>query len=115
MGEPFRFARFWSCMPVKIRIYGKEATYAHGAWNCEDDSLQAMLQSLVDPRAPHTDEVEREHALYAAGRFGGLVLLDTGWVPADHPAPEITLDDILGHKKPDRAKAGWLSWLKRRG
>ncbi len=68
-------------MPVKIRIYGKEALFDGGQWQCADDSLQAMLQSFVDPRMPLTRQAELEHAYYAAGRFGGLVLTETGWVP----------------------------------
>lgn len=99
-------------MSAKIRIYGQEATLHAGCWRCDDDALLAMLQSMVDPRAPHTSEAEREHARYAAGRFGGLILLESGWVRADHPAPEITLADITGGKP--REKAGWLSWMKKR-
>jgi|GEM_PF-3398306 len=101
-------------MPVKIRIYGKEATYSHGRWECMDDSLQAMLQSLVDPRADHTPEHEREHALYAAGRFGGLVLLETGWVAAEHPPPEITME-MLMPEKPKKGPGLLARFLKRGG
>ncbi len=97
-------------MSAKIRIYGQEATFQAGCWTCADDALLAMLQSLVDPRDPHTPEAERTHALHAAGRFGGLILLDGHWVRADHPAPEITLADIAGGGR--GAKAGWLSWVK---
>ena len=103
-------------MPVRIRIYGKEAVFSQGCWSCDDDALQAMLQSLVDPRFPFTDEAEREHGMYAAGRFGGLILMETGWVVADHPAPEITMEDLTGRrpKEREREKGGWFSWLKRR-
>ena len=38
-------------MPVRIRIYGHEASFSQGCWTCEDDALQAMLEALVDPRA----------------------------------------------------------------
>ncbi|AFZ66464.1 hypothetical protein [Deinococcus peraridilitoris] len=101
-------------MPVRIRIYGKEAIYDQGAWTCDDDSLTAMLQSMVDPRAVHTADHEREHALYAAGRFGGLILLETGWVPAEHPAPEITLEDLTGRKPGSESRSGLFSFFKRR-
>ena len=97
-------------MSAKIRIYGQEATFCAGCWTCDDDALLAMLQSLVDPRDPHTQEVEQAHALYAAGRFGGAVLLEGGWLPADHPAPDLTLADIGRRGQ----KAGWLPWLKKR-
>lgn len=109
-------------MPIKIRIYGKEAIYSSGSWACDDDALQAMLQSLVDPRMVDRDGHEREHAFYAAGRFGGLVLVEHGWVPADHPPPEITMEDLTGRPAPrEETRAGgqkgggWLSWLKRKG
>lgn len=88
--------------------------FSEGCWTCDDDVLQAMLQALVDPRAPSTPEAERSHALYAAGRYGGLVLLEHGWVKADMPPPEITMEDIVGKRPEDRAKAGWLSWMKRK-
>ncbi len=98
-------------MPQRIRIYGKEAVFSGGAWSCDDDSLLAMLQSLADPRLAKTDDAEREHALYCAGRFGGLILLETGWVPAPHPEPEIRLEDFTGGKPKEKA-GGWLSWLR---
>ncbi|MFD1730880.1 hypothetical protein ACFSC4_06970 [Deinococcus malanensis] len=56
-------------MPVRIRIYGKEAEFSQGCWSCDDDSLLAMLEALADPRA-RTEQEEREHAIYAAGRLG---------------------------------------------
>jgi hypothetical protein len=99
-------------MPAKIRIYGKEATFAQGHWTCDDDSLQAMLQSMVDPRASASQAAEDEHAVYAAGRFGGLILTELGWQPAAHPEPEIRLEDFAPRKNPERA--GWLSWMKKK-
>lgn len=98
-------------MPVRIRIYGHEATFARGCWTCEDDALQAMLEALVDPRAL-TAEQERAHALYAAGRYGGLILTPQGWEPAPLPAPEIRLEDFAPARHPERA--GWLSFLRKR-
>jgi hypothetical protein len=70
-----------------------------------------MLQSMVDPRVVHSPETERTHALYAAGRFGGLILTETGWTPAPHPEPEIRLEDFTGGKPKEKA-GGWLSWLR---
>jgi hypothetical protein len=98
-------------MPVKIRIYGKEAVFTRGCWTCEDESLLAMLESLADPRAV-TEAEEHAHALYAAGRYGGVIAVGEGWEAAPHPAPEIRLEDFAPARQPERA--GWLSFLRRR-
>lgn len=98
-------------MPVRIRIYGHEAIFSRGCWTCDDDSLQAMLEALADPRAV-TPEQEHAHALYAAGRFGGLIATESGWEAAPHPEAEIRLEDVAPLRHPERA--GWLSFLRRR-
>lgn len=98
-------------MPVRIRIYGQEATFSQGCWTCDDDSLQAMLEALADPRAL-TPEQEIAHAWYAAGRFGGLVATEQGWEVAPHPEAELHLADFAPTQQPGRA--GWLSFLRRR-
>lgn len=98
-------------MPVIIRIYGKEATFSQGCWDCEDESIRALLQALADPRA-HTPEDEEKHGLYAAGRYGGLILLRGEWQSAPHPEPEIRMEDIAPAGRPE--KAGWLSFLRKR-
>ncbi|WP_216321655.1 hypothetical protein [Deinococcus aestuarii] len=99
-------------MPVRIRIYGKEATFSRGCWSCEDDTLQAMLEALADPRAL-TQEQERTHALYAAGRFGGMIASEAGdWAPAPHPEAEIKITDFAPAQQPERA--GWLSFLRKK-
>ncbi len=102
-------------MPARIRIYGKEAIFTQGQWHCEDESLQAMLQAFADPRAI-TPEAEEEHALYAAGRYGGLVATSYGWEAAPHPEAEIKIEDFQPDKKPKQPKAagGFLSSLLRR-
>ncbi|EYB68452.1 hypothetical protein DEIPH_ctg023orf0042 [Deinococcus phoenicis] len=98
-------------MPVSIRIYGQEATFSQGHWACDDDSLQAMLEALADPRAI-SEEAEQEHARYAAGRFGGLIATPGGWEAAPHPDAEIHMTDFAPARQPERA--GWLSFLRRR-
>ena len=99
-------------MPARIRIYGKEATFSAGHWTCEDDTLQAMLEALADPRAT-THEQERAHALYAAGRFGGMIASEGGqWSPAPHPEAEIKMSDFAPAQQPERA--GWLSFLRKK-
>lgn len=98
-------------MPARIRIYGQEATFSQGHWRCDDDSLQAMLEALADPRAT-SEEQERDHARYAAGRFGGLVATAHGWEPAPHPEAEIKLGDFAPARQPEQA--GWLSFLRKR-
>jgi hypothetical protein len=98
-------------MPARIRIYGHEAVFTGGHWNCPDDSLQAMLEALADPRALD-EQAEREHALYCAGKFGGLVHTPYGWEAAAHPEPEIRLEDFAPAHKPERA--GWLSFMRKR-
>ena len=98
-------------MTARIRVYGKEATFTQGHWACDDESLQAMLQSLADPRAV-TEEQERTHALYAAGRLGGLISTEYGWEAAPHPEAEIRMEDFAPARQPERA--GWLSFLRRR-
>lgn len=98
-------------MPARIRIYGTEASFAQGCWACQDDSLQAMLQSMADPRAL-SPEAEAEHALYCAGRFGGLILVGEAWQAAAHPEPEIRLSDFAPPQAPQRA--GWLSFMRKR-
>ncbi|RJF71468.1 hypothetical protein D3875_07700 [Deinococcus cavernae] len=97
-------------MPVRIRIYGKEAIFTQGCWVCEDESLQAMLQALADPRAV-TPEQEHQHALYAAGRYGGLIALPHGWEAAPLPAPEIRMEDLL---PPKEKGGGLLGFLRRK-
>lgn len=98
-------------MPARIRLYGQEATFSQGRWACADESLQAMLQSLADPRAL-TPEAEMQHARYAAGRYGGLIATDLGWESAPMPEPEIKLSDFAPADRPERA--GWLSFLRKR-
>ncbi|WP_291428695.1 hypothetical protein [Deinococcus sp.] len=98
-------------MSARIRVYGKEAVFTQGAWHCDDESLQAMLQALADPRAMTADQ-ERRHALYAAGRFGGLIASEYGWEAAPHPEAEMKLEDFAPARQPERA--GWLSFLRRR-
>lgn len=98
-------------MPVRIRIYGHEATFSGGCWTCEDDSLQAMLQALADPRAT-TAEQERLHALYAAGRFGGLIATEQGWEVAPHPEAEIRMEDFAPTRPAQRP--GLLGLLRRK-
>ena len=68
-----------------------------------------MLQALADPRAT-SEEAERRHALYAAGRFGGQVAVGDGWEAA--PLPEIRMEDLA---PAGRVQAtGWLSFLRKR-
>ncbi|WP_221088137.1 hypothetical protein [Deinococcus aquaedulcis] len=98
-------------MSARIRVYGKEAVFTQGQWACDDESLQAMLQALADPRAM-TEEQEREHALYAAGRFGGLIATAYGWEAAPHPEAEIRMEDFAPARAPERA--GWLSFLRKK-
>ncbi|MFC4637340.1 hypothetical protein [Deinococcus hohokamensis] len=100
-------------MPVRIRIYGKEAEFSQGCWTCDDDSLLALLEALADPRA-RTEAEEREHATYAAGRLGGLVATAYGWEAAPMPAPEITLEDVMPGASKREAKSGGLLGLLRR-
>lgn len=92
-------------MPVRIRIYGQEASFALGQWTCEDESIQAMLQALADPRA-QTPEAEQEHALYAAGRFGGLISTPHGWEAAPHPEAEIRMEDFQPARTPRKPAPG---------
>ncbi len=80
-------------MPVRIRIYGIEASFSQGCWDCEDDSLRSMLEAMADPRA-RTPEEEHRHALYAAGRYGGLIAVGEEWQTAPHPDPEMALGDM---------------------
>ena len=98
------------CMSARIRIYGKEAVFEGGVWRCDDDSLQAMLQSLVDPRAIGDAAAEQEHASYCAGRFGGLIHTSLGWEAAAHPEPEIRLEDF----QPQPRERGGLLGLFRK-
>lgn len=99
-------------MPVRILIYGKEALFSQGCWECEDESLTAMLQALSDPRAM-SDEEERRVALYAAGRYGGSVFEDGAWVLAPLPEPEIKMPDLT-IEKPARSSGGGLFGMLRR-
>ncbi|WP_051963810.1 hypothetical protein [Deinococcus misasensis] len=70
-------------MPATIRLFGHEATYHSGKWECADVSLQAMLQSLVNPLEAHSPEADIRNAKYAIKRFGGV------WVsPELPPEPE---------------------------
>ncbi|ULH16735.1 hypothetical protein MF271_09245 [Deinococcus sp. KNUC1210] len=92
-------------MPARIRIYGHEAVFAGGHWTCPDDSLQAMLEGLADPRAL-TPQAEQEHATYCAGRFGGLIFTELGWETAPHPEAEIKLEDFAPQRKPERESSG---------
>lgn len=98
-------------MPVRIRIYGQEASFSRGCWTCEDDGLQAMLEALADPRAL-TEDQEHAHALYAAGRYGGSVFISGTWETAPHPEAEIKISDIAPQGRPERA--GWLTFLRKR-
>lgn len=100
-------------MAVKIRIYGKEATFSKGVWSCEDTSLEAMLEALCDPRAT-TNEQEYKHALYAAGRYGGLISTENGWEAAPLPAPEIRMEDLQPKTKQSKQTKGGLFGLFRR-
>ena len=99
-------------MPVRIRIYGKEATFSQGRWACEDESLEAMLQALADPRAM-TPEEEEKYALYCAGRYGGLIYRTYGWEAAPLPEPEIKMEDFQPPKK-EASSGGGLFGLFRR-
>ncbi|AXG98021.1 hypothetical protein [Deinococcus wulumuqiensis] len=98
-------------MPVRIRIYGIEASFSQGCWDCEDDSLRSMLEAMADPRA-RTPEEEHRHALYAAGRYGGLIAVGEEWQTAPHPDPEMALGDMAPAAAPQ--KAGWLNFLRKR-
>jgi hypothetical protein len=98
-------------MPVRIRIYGTEASFSQGCWDCADDSLQAMLQSMADPRAL-SPQAEEEHAVYCAGRYGGLVYRAGAWQAVAHPEPEIRLSDFAPPQAPERA--GWLSFMRKK-
>ncbi|GEM48998.1 hypothetical protein [Deinococcus cellulosilyticus] len=70
-------------MPATIRLFGHEATYHSGKWECTDVSLQAMLQSLVDPLEAHSQEADIKNAKHALKRFGGV------WIsPELPPEPE---------------------------
>lgn len=89
-------------MAVRIRIYGKEAIFNQGLWACDDESLEAMLQALADPRAM-TAEEEEKYALYAAGRYGGLIYRTHGWEAAPLPEPEIKMEDFQPQKKQPKA------------
>ena len=109
-------------MSARIRIYGKEATFTQGHWKCDDPSLEAMLQALADPRAL-TPEQEQEHAMYAAGRYGGWIATSLGWEAAPHPEAEIKLEDFQPtkpvkpaqqEKPPSKPKGNLLSNLLRR-
>lgn len=98
-------------MPARIRIYGQEAVFTQGHWSCPDESLQAMLQAMADPRAM-SEVQERAHALYAAGRLGGLVATELGWEAAPEPEPEIRLEDVMPQK--EKRAGGLLGGLFRR-
>lgn len=108
-------------MPVKIQVYGKIAVFTQGCWACDDDVLLAMLEAMVDPRA-RTETQEREHALYAAGRLGGLIATPLGWEVAPHPEAEIRLEDFQSPPRrparerpaPVRTGGGLLGLLRRR-
>jgi hypothetical protein len=100
-------------MSARIRIYGQEAVFTQGHWSCPDESLQAMLEALADPRAL-SDEQEREHALYAAGRYGGLIATEYGWEAAPHPEAEIKLEDFQPRREPRKPGGGLLGGLLRR-
>lgn len=104
-------------MAVKIRIYGKEATFSQGVWHCEDTSLEAMLEALSDPRATSSEQ-EYKHALYAAGRYGGLIATDNGWEAAPLPAPEIRMEDFQSKPKQPKAnkqtKGGFFGLFRRK-
>lgn len=107
-------------MPVKIQVYGKIAVFTQGCWDCDDEVLRAMLDAMVDPRA-RTEAQEREHALYAAGRLGGLIATPLGWEVAPHPEAEIRMEDFQPSRKPApkrnetaRSGGGLLGLLRRR-
>ncbi|WP_309569537.1 hypothetical protein [Deinococcus sp.] len=100
-------------MSARIRIYGQEAVFSQGQWTCPDQSLQAMLEALADPRAV-TEEQEQEHALYAAGRYGGLIATNLGWEAAPHPEAEIKLEDFQPRREPKKTGGSLLGGLFRR-
>lgn len=104
-------------MPVKIQVYGKIAVFTQGCWACDDDVLLAMLEAMVDPRAC-TGEQEHLHALYAAGRLGGLIATPLGWERAPHPDAEIRLEDTHAPRSSGSVPAprggGLLGLLRRR-
>ncbi|GGJ49106.1 hypothetical protein [Deinococcus roseus] len=84
-------------MPAKIRLFGQEATYQSGKWECADVSLQAMLQSLVDPLEAHSQEADIKNARYAISRYGGL------WLSPDlppEPEPEPAVVPEMVEAKP---------------
>ena len=101
-------------MSVRIRIYGQEAVFSQGHWACPDESLQAMLEALADPRAL-SPEQEQAHALYAAGRYGGLIATDYGWEAAPHPEAEIKLEDFQPRREARKPGVGLLGLLRRKG
>ncbi|WP_293913492.1 hypothetical protein [Deinococcus sp.] len=102
-------------MAVTIRLFGKEAQFSTGHWQCEDDGVLAMLDALADPRA-RTPDAESEHALYCAGRFGGAVWAQGEWRAAALPEPELTVEDFAMRATPrqERGTGGWLSWARRK-
>ncbi len=100
-------------MAVRIRIYGKEAIFNQGHWACEDESLEAMLQALSDPRAM-TAEEEEKYALYAAGRYGGSIFRANAWEVAPLPEPEIKLEDFQPPRKEPGQGGGGLFGMFRR-
>jgi hypothetical protein len=71
-------------VPVKILIYGQIASVNNGKWSCTDDSLTAMLEALTDIH--EIDKLDdKAHALYAAGRLGGLLATEQGWQNVPYP------------------------------
>lgn len=105
-------------MPVRIRIYGKEAIFNQGQWACDDESLEAMLQALSDPRAM-TAEEEEKYALYAAGRYGGLIFRPHGWEAAPLPEAEIKMEDFQppkksANKEPKESGGGLFGMFRRK-
>ena len=99
-------------MPVIIRIYGKEAQFSQGCWSCDDDGLLAMLEALADPRA-RTPEAEHEHALYCAGRFGGMIWDNESWQMAALPEPELKVEDYVP-PGPRQERSGWFPWNRKK-
>ena len=75
-------------------------------------ALHLARHAPMRPTGRLTAEQERAHAIYAAGRYGGLILTPQGWEAVPLAAPEIRLADFAPARHPERA--GWLSFLRKR-